>query len=60
VTKRIWKERLGLTIGCKDLFNVGNVNASVAGGAHSNGDTSVPMTTGRTAFFRVELDLKKN
>jgi outer membrane receptor for ferrienterochelin and colicins len=60
VTKRIWKERLGLTIGCKDLFNVGNVNASVAGGAHSNGATSVPMTTGRTAFFRVELDLKKN
>ncbi|MCB0771453.1 MAG: TonB-dependent receptor [Flavobacteriales bacterium] len=60
VTKRIWKERLGLTVGCKDLFNVGNVNASVVGGAHSNGATSVPMTTGRTAFFRVELDLKKN
>ncbi|MEZ4738734.1 MAG: TonB-dependent receptor [Flavobacteriales bacterium] len=60
LTKRLWKDRLALTAGCKDLFNVGNVNASLAGGAHSNASSSVPMTTGRTLFFRIELELKKD
>lgn len=60
LTKRIWKDRLALTAGCKDLFNVRNVNASLSGSAHSGGSSSVPMTTGRTAFVRIELDLKQN
>ncbi len=60
ISKRIWKDRLALTAGCKDLFNVRNVNAAVSGGAHTGGSTSVPMTTGRTAFIRIELDLKQS
>ena len=58
LTKRIWKDRLAVTVGCKDLFDVRNVNASLSGGAHAEGGSSVPMTTGRTAFLRIELDLK--
>ncbi len=59
LTKRIWKNKLGITAGCKDLFNVRNVNASLAGGAHTAGGNSVPMTTGRTAFLRIELELQR-
>jgi hypothetical protein len=59
LTKRVWGNRLSLTAGCKDLFNVRNVNASMAAGAHSSAGTSIPMTTGRTIFLRVELALER-
>ncbi len=59
VTKRLWQRRLGLTAGCKNLFDVRNVNATIgaSGGAHSTGGSSVPMMTGRTWFVRLELEL---
>ena len=59
LTKRLCKNRFAVTTGCKDLFNVQNVNASLSGGAHAGSSSAVPMTTGRTAFIRLELDLKK-
>lgn len=58
VTKRVWRERLGVTGGCKNLFNVTNLSGAVSGGAHSSGGSSIPMSTGRLAFLRLELDLK--
>ncbi len=60
LTKQLWRQRLALSIGCKDLFDVQNVQSAMAGGIHSGGSASVPMTTGRTWFLRLELDLKKN
>lgn len=60
VAKILWKERLRLAIGCMDLFDVRNVNATLSGGAHSAGGASVPMTTGRTFFLRIDLDLKRS
>lgn len=59
VGRRLWNDRLMLSGGCKDLFDLRNVQASIAGGVHSSGASSIPMTTGRTFFLRVELDLKK-
>ncbi len=59
VTKRFWEGRSSVSLGCKDLFDVQNVQATMAAGAHSGGGVSVPMTTGRTYFLRLELDLKK-
>ena len=58
IGKRLWDGRLGLSAGCRDLLNVVNVEASIAGGVHSTGASSVPMTTGRTWFVRIDLDLK--
>lgn len=60
LTKRIWGGRVALTGGCKNLFDVKSLNASLSGGAHSGGASSVPMSTGRLAFFRIELDLKRD
>lgn len=60
LTKRIWNGRLALTGGAKNLFNVQDIAATMsAGGVHAGGGASVPMATGRLAFFRVELDLKR-
>lgn len=58
LTKRIGKGKLAITGGCKNLFDVTDLNASMSGGAHSGAGTSVPMATGRMAFLRLELDLK--
>ena len=58
VSKQLWGKRLALTAGCKDLFDVQNLNSTMSGGVHDGGETSVPMTTGRTFFMRVELELK--
>lgn len=59
VTKRLWQRRLGFTAGCKNLFDVQNVNATIgaASGAHASGGSSVPMMTGRTWFLRMEVEL---
>lgn len=59
VGKKILANRLLISMGCKDLFDVQNVQAAVAGGAHSGGGSSVPMTTGRTWFMRLDLDLQR-
>ncbi|MBP7448805.1 MAG: TonB-dependent receptor [Flavobacteriales bacterium] len=59
ITKRIWKDRIALSAGCKDLFNVRNLQATLAEGVHANGDGALPMTTGRTAFVRVELEIDR-
>jgi outer membrane receptor for ferrienterochelin and colicins len=58
ISKTLFAQRLTLSAGCKDLFDVQNVQASMSQGAHSGGGVSVPMTTGRTYFLRLEVDLK--
>ena len=57
VAKTLWKDRLTVALGCNDLFDVANLQASFAGGAHSAGGNAVPMTTGRTFFLRLDLQL---
>ena len=54
---RPWKDRLTVALGCNDLFNVASLQASFAGGAHGAGGNTVPMTTGRTFFLRLDLQL---
>lgn len=58
LTKQLWGKRFALTAGCKDLFDVQNLTSSMSGGVHDGGGGSVSMTTGRTFFFRIELELK--
>lgn len=59
ITKQLWAKRLALSAGCKDLFDVRNLSASVSSGVHDSGTGSVPMTTGRTYFLRIELDINR-
>lgn len=59
LTKTFLDRRLGISLGCKDLFDVRNLAATMAEGAHATTATSVPMTTGRTWFLRLEVELRK-
>lgn len=59
LTKQLWARRLAISAGCKDLFDVRNLNATLSSGVHDAGTGFVPMTTGRTAFLRIELELKR-
>ena len=59
ITKQLWSERLALSAGCKDLFDVRNLNATLSSGVHDSGTGAVPMTTGRTFFLRLALELKR-
>lgn len=58
LSKKLWAGRINVTAGCKNLFDVRNLNGSISGGAHGGGGTSIPMSTGRLIFARLELDLK--
>jgi outer membrane receptor for ferrienterochelin and colicins len=60
VAKKLWNDRLTVTLGCKNLANVTDLNATITnGGAHSDGGTgSVPLATGRTFFLRLAMELK--
>ncbi len=59
ITKQLWAKRLSLSAGCKDLFDVRNLNATLSSGVHDAGTGHVAMTTGRTFFVRIELELKR-
>ena len=57
LTKQIWRRRLGLTMGCKNLFDIQNINTTMTtnDGAHGGGDMNIPMMTGRFWFVRLVL-----
>lgn len=59
ISKHVWKKRLAVQLGCKNIANITNLEATLGnGGAHSgSGGASVPLATGRTFFLRVALDL---
>lgn len=60
IGKALWKKRLRIGMGCKNITNVTNIGSSmVAGGVHSGGGGQVPMAIGRTWFLRLDIDLKK-
>lgn len=59
LSKHCFRGRLILTAGCKDLFNVQDLDASLAGSVHDAGGASVPMSTGRTLFVKMDLELKR-
>lgn len=59
LTKQLWAGRLALSAGCKDLFDVRNLSATLSSGVHDTGAGTVAMTTGRTYFLRAELELKR-
>lgn len=60
VAKQLCKGRLTASLGCKNIGNITELNATIGnGGAHSGpGSGSVPLATGRTFFLRLALELK--
>lgn len=59
-SRLFFKERMGITLGCKNVFDVKNISSSLASsGAHSTSASSVPFSTGRNYFIKLSLSLNK-
>jgi outer membrane receptor for ferrienterochelin and colicins len=58
--RRFWGERLRVDLGARNLLNITNLNATLAGPAggsiHGPG-TSLPIAAGRALYVRLALDL---
>lgn len=59
-SKQFWKDRITLALGCKNIFNVQNINSSsVSGGVHSSSASSIPLSTGRNYFVKLSFNFSK-
>lgn len=60
VSKELGQRKFTITVGCKNLTDVTDLRTTVSGGgAHDAGATgAVSMSTGRTPFFRVAMNLQ--
>lgn len=55
--KAFGKQKVMLTIGCKNLLNVTSIKANQVGGVHSSSSSSVSMAAGRNYFLKVIWNL---
>lgn len=64
ISKSFWKKQIVLTIGCKNIFNVVNIESSTTtSGAHSTDSGNVSIAPGRTVFTSLQFrfnHFKKN
>lgn len=58
VSRLFWKDRIALSIGCKNMFDITNLNSSMSSGAgvHSASSSSVPFSTGRNYFVKLAFN----
>jgi len=57
ISKSFLKEKLSLTLGSKNIFDVKNISGVSAGAAHSSGSSNIPVAMGRTFFMKLILNL---
>lgn len=51
MTKRFWQDRISISVGGKNLFNITDVQQTgITGGVHSSSTGAVPMSWGRSVF----------
>lgn len=57
LSRRFWKNKINFSTGCRNVFDVRNVSAQLAGGAHSGGENIAALATGRNIFTKIEIKL---
>lgn len=56
--KYFMNKRFSITLGAKNLFDVGNITSSqLVGGVHSGGGSNIPVAWGRTYFTKLVFNL---
>ena len=55
--KKFFQNKIAITIGSKNLFDVKNVGAVATGGAHSGGGGTSMIAMGRTYFIKLNLNV---
>ncbi len=59
VNKIFFNEKIILTVGCKNLFDVKNINSTIAAGVHSSSSSTIPLSTGRNYFIKLAFNFSK-
>lgn len=61
ISRKFWKQRINLTVGTKNIFNVSTINVigSGNGEAHSASLSSMNVGTGRTYFMSLQFQFRK-
>lgn len=58
VSEKLWNKRILLQAGCKNLFDVRQINTSLqSGGVHGNGSSGINIGTGRNFFAQCIITL---
>lgn len=57
ISKNFFKEALNISFGCKNIFNVRNVEASTTLGPHSTGANSLAIGMGRYLFLGIQYNI---
>lgn len=60
LTQKLFKKKLALTIGIKNILDVTQINAVTSGGAHSDAAGSVSIGTGRSYFVSLSYSFHKS
>ncbi len=55
-SKPFFSKKILLTIGCKNMFNIKNIDGVMLGGAHSSAGNSIPLATGRSYFINMQFN----
>lgn len=55
LTRVLWDGKCGISLGCKNIFDVVNIASSVPGSAHSSGSNSISIGMGRTYFLKFDI-----
>lgn len=56
--RKLWKKRIQMTTGARNILNVQFVQQSgVSGGTHSAGIAATPISPGRSLFVRINFDI---
>src|SRR5690606_10918242 len=58
LSKKFYKNKLGLELGAKNIFDVQNISATAEGGVHSAGG-AISVATGRSYFLRLSININK-
>ncbi|MCB9024237.1 MAG: TonB-dependent receptor [Lentimicrobiaceae bacterium] len=61
ILKSFYHDRLTVTLGAKNLFDITSITATgTDGGIHSGGGSSVPVAWGRTFFAKINFSIWRN
>lgn len=58
IYKNLLSKQMLLSLGCKNIFNVNNVNAGLASTVHSSNAGSVPIGMGRIVFLKLDYSIQ--
>lgn len=57
VSKRLFKNKINIAIGAKNMLDVKNINGAISGQAHASSSNSISVGMGRTYFIKVDINI---